>query len=487
MKSETSITTDVVVIGAGPAGLSCVIKLLDKGFSGSIILIDQGRKLKSRICPVDSGNHCNSCGGTCNVISGIGGCLHYGDAAKLSWFPSGRRLYTKLGYDKADNIASWCSQHIFNISKERYIGTDSSITPRLSVKNYNIARYNELEVKSCLDNIENIITENNNVQLLLGYEVIELDKEDGIFTLESSHRVYKDTIKITSPLVVVATGRKGLFWWKHILYKLNIKHKTSIPSIGLRFEMPKEYLQKIGQQHPDFKISHQVNGTKVKTFCLCAGHSGGRVKYTDYGKFVILDGHLIEHNNEKRNFPANIALLSQLKDDNGIPYSFEKIMNELIPLYAFLSSEDKPKPIVQWYSDFAKKRLTMLSVEDISNICGFKLSVNDLRVADVSKLIPKKIHDAFTSTISTLMNEFSTMDNAGYKLLSHDENRIAVIGLELEGLWDEIEMNNNSFESSLKGLYVIGDTAGIAQGILQASVSGAAAAEEIYYDSYHLQ
>lgn len=54
-------------------------------------------------------------------------------------------------------------------------------------------------------------------------------------------------------------------------------------------------------------------------------------------------------------------------------------------------------------------------------------------------------------------------------------SQISVLGLELESIWDEIELNQN-METNIPYLFIAGDSSGLAQGILQAAISGVAAA-----------
>ena len=59
--------------------------------------------------------------------------------------------------------------------------------------------------------------------------------------------------------------------------------------------------------------------------------------------------------------------------------------------------------------------------------------------------------------------------------------KINVIALEIEGIWDKIEINND-FMSSIPNLYVAGDCAGLSQGIIQAMISGVAVAKAVKFE-----
>ena len=52
------MTTDVLIIGAGPAGIFTALGLLGKGDSRSITLVDRGLPIERRSCPKERVGHC---------------------------------------------------------------------------------------------------------------------------------------------------------------------------------------------------------------------------------------------------------------------------------------------------------------------------------------------------------------------------------------------------------------------------------------------
>ena len=43
---------DVVIVGAGPAGLFCAYELIEKNSKLKIALVDKGRRAETRMCPM---------------------------------------------------------------------------------------------------------------------------------------------------------------------------------------------------------------------------------------------------------------------------------------------------------------------------------------------------------------------------------------------------------------------------------------------------
>ena len=49
---------DVIIIGAGPSGIFCAYELIQKNKAQNILLIEQGRNIKARVCPISKTKKC---------------------------------------------------------------------------------------------------------------------------------------------------------------------------------------------------------------------------------------------------------------------------------------------------------------------------------------------------------------------------------------------------------------------------------------------
>ena len=77
---------DVVIVGAGPAGLFAAYELITKNKDLKILLLDRGKKVKNRFCPINkSKSGCVNCK-PCNILSGYGGAGTFSDG-KLNFIP----------------------------------------------------------------------------------------------------------------------------------------------------------------------------------------------------------------------------------------------------------------------------------------------------------------------------------------------------------------------------------------------------------------
>jgi len=68
-----SLDYDVIIIGAGPAGMFGAYELAYGGEGKlSVLVIDQGHDVKNRKCPVQNYKTCTKCA-VCSIMSGVGG------------------------------------------------------------------------------------------------------------------------------------------------------------------------------------------------------------------------------------------------------------------------------------------------------------------------------------------------------------------------------------------------------------------------------
>ena len=77
---------DVVIVGAGPAGLFTAYELITKNSKLKICVLDNGFKVSSRVCPMNkNGVKCQNCK-PCAILSGYGGAGTFSDG-KLNFIP----------------------------------------------------------------------------------------------------------------------------------------------------------------------------------------------------------------------------------------------------------------------------------------------------------------------------------------------------------------------------------------------------------------
>ncbi|MFJ1931610.1 FAD-dependent oxidoreductase [Kitasatospora sp. NPDC086801] len=458
---------DTLVIGAGPAGLVAADRLAESG--ARVLLVDAGRPHRRRTCPVDLMRSCNGCKGICNVISGFGGSIHYGDGVKLSQFPSGRRLAELLGAERAEAVADRAMRRLCGESRPVFRGALPAPGP-FKVKDYPVASLSASQVRSLIDRLHRRITTAPGTELRMQTQVASLKPLGHAWHAEVAGLAGPgETVQASS--VVVAVGRRGQRWWRQTLRGLGLSYSEPVPSVGVRFEAPTALLRRGADIHEDFKTTIVTNGVKIKTFCYCAGPGGGRIKFTDYGDHTLLDGHVIPE--AHTGGTANFALLAQLRAPDSSPRTSGWVEENLLVPYRALRTDRPGKPVLQWYPDFRSRSLTCTGLDRFAELSGFHPSLRDYQVADLAGILPRDVHSALCSAFEDLMAYFT-----GTAMSDPTAAEVAVIGLELENLWDELTLTD-CLETTAPGLYAAGDCTGLAQGILQAAVGGLVVAEAI--------
>ena len=91
--------TDVLIVGAGPAGIFTALELIRKGSKKSITILEKGKAVEKRHCPKDKTGRCVNCKPYCDITTGFSGAGAFSDGKlSLSWEVGGQ-LPDLLGAD----------------------------------------------------------------------------------------------------------------------------------------------------------------------------------------------------------------------------------------------------------------------------------------------------------------------------------------------------------------------------------------------------
>ena len=205
---------DVVIIGAGPAGLFAAYELC-KNKNLKITLLDKGKRAKNRVCPMKiNGGKCLNCN-PCNILSGFGGAGTFSDG-KLNFIP-------KLG--KSDLFKYMDSDEAFKIIDEtekifNEFNMDSEIFPKNLDKAYQIQRdiaktgarlllikqkhLGSDKLPNYINNFENYL-EKKGIELLDDCNVLDI-KSESCKLHEITYNKNNKEYKIKTKNVIVAPG-----------------------------------------------------------------------------------------------------------------------------------------------------------------------------------------------------------------------------------------------------------------------------------------
>ncbi|MFI2077533.1 DNA polymerase subunit beta [Streptomyces triculaminicus] len=471
----------VVIAGTGPAGLACARAITTQQPGAGVLLLEAGRPFRHRPCPVDRGFACTGCGGVCNVVSGFGGSMHYGDGAKLSLLPSGRRLVDHFGAPRADALCETAFDWLTAPLEARPHLLGQGLSPdvvkafrshALSIREYPVAVLGESDLRRVVEGWYEQLAPA--VELWHWSELIGAEPDgDG---LQVVVRTSDGVRRVSTSHLVLATGRRGVTSTARLLQQLGVEMTDPDISVGIRVEMEAGLLKAIGEEHPDLKITQLDHAAKVKTFCFCGGGNGGRVKFTNYqGAFgepvITLDGHeTAERVPGDRPLAANFGLLCQVQERGDA----RQARDSFLAAYRKLNGG---RPFAQTLGAFLDRTDDASIWALVHERLPFQPSVLDLTMGRVDALFTSAEHASLAAGFQRLMASILT-HRGGPAAVEDLRDQVLVIGPELEFLWERPRLDAGCRVPDLP-VYVAGDAAGIAQGIVQAAMMGIAAGQAI--------
>ena len=93
---------DIVIIGAGPAGIFTAIELIKKGSKRQITIIEKGAPIEKRRCPKAKTQKCVNCKPFCHITTGFSGAGAFSDGKLSLCSEVGGDLPNVVGYDVVD-------------------------------------------------------------------------------------------------------------------------------------------------------------------------------------------------------------------------------------------------------------------------------------------------------------------------------------------------------------------------------------------------
>ena len=115
------MNADVVIVGAGPAGIFTALEMLKKKSRQKIVMVEKGQSVENRRCPKSKTNKCVSCKPYCHITTGFSGAGAFSDG-KLS-------LSYEVGGDLPNLITPEVAQETIHYADKIYLdfGADTHI------------------------------------------------------------------------------------------------------------------------------------------------------------------------------------------------------------------------------------------------------------------------------------------------------------------------------------------------------------------------
>jgi uncharacterized protein len=450
---------DVIIIGAGPAGIFSALELC-KSSNLSVLLVDKGKNIDKRTCPSRiSGGQCMQCK-PCGLLFGWGGSGAFSDGKLTLSSEVGGILSTYMPAQALNDLTRYVDDIYlqFGAPTELHGGDEhyikelhrKAVLAHLMLIPYRIRHMGTDKcysvVKSMRDYMENRVVNltNTEVENIL----VEDSKAVGIRTRKGE--------EFRGTYVVVAPGRQGAEWLTGQAKRLNIKTSINPVDLGVRVEVPAEVAEPITRNiyESKFVFYSKAFDDKVRTFCMCPQ---GEV-VTEYSDGILtVNGHSYS---EKKTDNTNFALL--VSKTFTEPFKDPIAYGQYIARLANLLSGGV---MIQRLGDLETGRR---STRDRINKSILKPTLKSATPGDLSLVLPYRY-------LSSLMDMLKALDIVAPGIASR---HTLLYGVEVKFYSSRLIMENN-LETQVKNLFAAGDGAGITRGLLQASISGVMVAREI--------
>lgn len=450
----------MIIVGAGPAGIFCALELIAHAQSLKVLIVEQGKDIDRRSCPVNAGRKtCLSCP-ECELICGWGGAGAYSDG-KLTLSPEIGGFLTR--YMETDAL-----QSLIDYVDGIYVKYGAPV--ELHGDNFNAmqgvkdlaSRNDLLFIPSKIrhigtDKCREVLTEmrkavNGKVDTLFEQDVkrIVVDKKKAVGVRLGDGR------EIRAGYVILAPGRASSKWLETEAKRLRLTLLKNPVDIGVRVEVPAAVLEPLTRitYEPKMIFYSKKFDDKVRTFCV--NPYGEVVKEHLKGLWTV-NGHSYS---DKKTNNTNFAILSST--------FFTEPFNEPISYGTYiarLANFIGGGIIIQRLGDLLKGRRS--TPERIAR--GIvEPTLKDATPGDLSFVLPYRYLSNIVEMLEVL-ERIAPGVNSRHTLL---------YGVEVKFYSMQVKLTN-SLETEVQDLFAIGDGAGVSRGLIQASASGVIAAREV--------
>jgi len=436
---------DVIIVGAGPAGIFSALELSEKK-GLRILLLEKGKDLPERERKdlfFGWGGAGTFSDGKLNLSADVGGFLSdYLDRETLAGLISHvDGLYLKFGApEELKGIDEGKVKEIEDAAKKAGL----SLVP---------FKLRHLGTDRCVSLLQNIRTHlDGKIDVRFGKEakdiIVEGASVKGVRT--------SDGEEFFSRFVILSPGRAGSQWLEVLAKKTGLTIAGNPVDIGVRVEVPASVLSPITEVVHEAKFTYDSKRfrDRVRTFCM---NPYGVVVNERHEGFSTVNGHSYSNKkSENTNFAILVSTLFTEPFHEPIAYG------RYIATLANLLGEGI---IVQRLGDLLSGRRS--TAGRIKNN-PVRPTLAEATPGDLSFVIPYRYISDIIEMLDVL-DRVSPGINADSTLLYGVEVKFYSMRLKLKP----------TMETEVENLFSAGDGAGVTRGIVQASVSGVIAAREI--------
>jgi uncharacterized FAD-dependent dehydrogenase len=298
----------IVIIGAGVAGINAATKLVDNGYPGELItIIDKGNDPHNRL-PEE-------------VMTGMLGAGGWSDGKLTYHTEIGGQLSKYCGEEKAMELMDQVISNFrrFHPKPEEIFMSDPQAEPEFIKPYFGLRLFPVWHIGS---NYLHEIAKtwysylvDKGVRFAWNIEVVSIDFENDKVLSKSinSELLYEDRYDN----LIFAVGKSGIDFAQQLANDYKLPNEPKSVQIGVRFEAPQKYFQKLIDISYDFKLYQKFDNVSLRSFCTNNNAAYVAVEET-YGD-ITYNGHA-KKGEEFRNDMTNFGILMEIK---GIENPFE--------------------------------------------------------------------------------------------------------------------------------------------------------------------
>lgn len=431
--------TEIIIVGAGPAGLFAALRLIELGIKP--IIVERGKDVAGRKYDIAAIHRNEQVNPDSNYGFGEGGAGTFSDG----------KLYTRS--KKRGNVRKILEVLYFHgaqedilIDSHPHIGTN--VLPKVIQK-----------IRQSILDAGGEIHFNSRVNQF----IIEKDRVTGVRTLAGE--------SFKGKAVILATGHSARDIYK-LLRNQGIHLEAKNFAVGVRVEHPQQLIDSIQYHRPNrgiylpaasYSFTEQVSRRGVYSFCMCPG--GVIVPAATGSNEMVVNGMSPSHRGGKF---ANSGIVTEVRAEDLSQFSRYR---ELAGLHFQEELERK---------SFKQAGNSLLApAQRLSDFVEGKSSSSLPASSYHPGLISSELHQWLPAFIrESLQQGFKQM---GRKAKGFVTNDAVILGVESRTSSPvRIPRNDETFEHvKMKGLFPCGEGAGYAGGIVSSAVDGESCAEKV--------
>jgi len=452
---------DVIIVGGGPAGIFAALELSQVA-DLSILLIEKGKDISERQCPVrDTGGSCIECS-PCNLVCGLGGAGAFSDGKLVLSSQVGGHLGEYLGKDSAEVLIKYVDDIYLKFgASERLYDAGSDV--------------DEISRRANLAGLHLIPTPVRHMGTENCYSVLKSMQEYLISRLEFKLNVMASAVLVDNGEVrgveteagdrflcrylILAPGREGADWLSKEAGRLNLTVHNNPIDVGVRVEVPVAVMEELTSVLYEVKLEFMSKSfnDRIRTFCMCPAGEVIMESTGGYEPVVTVNGHSYAG---RKSSNTNFALL--------VSTDFTKPFHEPIAYgkyLARLANILSGGVLVQRLGDLMEgHRSTPARIEQ-----GLvEPTLKSAAPGDLSFALPYR-------HLTGLMEMLQAMDKLAPGVASP---HTLLYGVEVKFYSCRPQLSP-TMETEIHNMFAVGDGTGVSRGLVQASASGLVAACEI--------